>query len=396
VIDGGYDMRVIIRADGNREIAMGHIMRCLSVADALREAGTEAVFVTAGAETEELIRGRGYENYVLHTSFAHMEEELPLFREYFRGTAAELILVDSYYVTAGYMRELRTWTKTAYMDDMGLAWPVDLLINYNVYGNDVPYRMLYARENLPLPRLLLGGNYAPLRAEFRAAVSVSKAGNGGVGGKQDGAINSREVIVAGGAVGGTRRDDPVTDVLVTTGGGDAERAAEGLCRMLLEEKEKGLRRGIGYHIVCGPFFTGREALYDISGRCPEFVIHENVTNMSELMRNCDIAVSAAGGTMYELCCMRLPAVCFYFAENQRQMAEWFQERTEIQNAGDIRKDRAGVLERLLHRLDELERDGALRRRIRGQMERITDGRGALRIGEEIRRLAGSETKKGLL
>lgn len=75
-------MRVIIRADGNREIAMGHIMRCLSIGDALREEKAEVVFVTAGAETEELIRNRGYENYVLHTSFRHMEEELSAFWQY--------------------------------------------------------------------------------------------------------------------------------------------------------------------------------------------------------------------------------------------------------------------------------------------------------------------------
>lgn len=55
-------MRVIIRADGNKTVAMGHIMRCLSIADALRMLGIQVCFVTAGEETKELLGARGYEN----------------------------------------------------------------------------------------------------------------------------------------------------------------------------------------------------------------------------------------------------------------------------------------------------------------------------------------------
>lgn len=363
-------MRVIIRADGNREIAMGHIMRCLSIGDALREEKAEVVFVTAGTETEELIRSRGYENHVLHTSFRHMEEELPVFREYMQRSPASLILTDSYFVTAPYMQEIKKWAKTAYIDDMGKpVYPVDILINYNVYGDTLPYPAWYAQENLPLPRLLLGGSYAPLRGEFRE--------------RADGRVGER-----------VRPVDIVRDVLITTGGGDPFRAAEGLCRRLLAEKDRGLHRGIRYHIVCGPFFQGREELQKAIGGRSDFIIHENVTKMWELMAECDIAVSAAGGTMYELCCMKLPAVCFYFAENQRQMARWFQDMTEIRNAGDIRAGREEVLERIVRRLEELERDEALRARIKGQMETVADGRGAWRIGAALRELAAEADSAG--
>lgn len=364
-------MRVIIRADGNREIAMGHIMRCLSIGDALREGGAEVVFVTAGAETKELIGARGYENHVLHTSFRHMEEELPVFRQYVKASPASLILTDSYFVTVPYMREIKKWTKTAYMDDMGKpVYPVDILINYNVYGNTLPYGTWYEQAGLPLPKLLLGGRYAPLRGEFRKEAEKSE--------------KTTE----------TEKEKTVKDVLITTGGGDVCRVTEGLCRKLLEEKDRGLHRGIRYHIVCGPFFSDKEALQRISSVCQDFIIHENVTKMWELMADCDIAVSAAGGTMYELCCMKVPTVCFYFAENQRQMANWFQKMTEIQSAGDMRENREAVLERILKRLGELEEDRALRGRIKEQMEAVTDGRGAMRIGAALRELAEKASGAG--
>ena len=43
-------MNVIIRADGNREIAMGHMMRCLSIADAAAKLGESTTFILADGQ----------------------------------------------------------------------------------------------------------------------------------------------------------------------------------------------------------------------------------------------------------------------------------------------------------------------------------------------------------
>ena len=61
--------RIVIRADGNQQIAMGHVMRCLSIADELQQMGADVIFVTAGDETEELICGIGFEKHVFHSDF---------------------------------------------------------------------------------------------------------------------------------------------------------------------------------------------------------------------------------------------------------------------------------------------------------------------------------------
>ena len=351
---GVKGMRVIIRADGNVQIAMGHIMRCLSIADALRALGADVVFVTAGNESRGLLQTRGYEAVVLGTSYSAMESELGGFSAYFRQHPAELILVDSYFVTRGYMEVLRTWARTAWLDDLGEpVHPVDILINYNIYAKEMSYRERYAKSGAALPgQLLLGCEYAPLREAFgQGRRSVCR--------------------------------DAVQDVLITTGGGDAKNAVGALCGRIAEEIKTGLHWGIRYHVICGPFSEKREELRALAALYPVFRIHENVTDMWELMEQCDIAVSAAGSTMYELCSMRLPAVCFYFAENQRRMAEYFDRFTEIKSAGNIAQNREAVLTALLGRLTQLEEDGQLRRRIREQMETLTDGRGAWRIAERL-------------
>ncbi len=69
---------ILFRADANSNIGLGHIMRCLSIADALSSITTEPTivrgkdsikFVLADETVSELIKSRGYEPIVLHTDY---------------------------------------------------------------------------------------------------------------------------------------------------------------------------------------------------------------------------------------------------------------------------------------------------------------------------------------
>ena len=346
--------RIVIRADGNRQIAMGHVMRCLSIADELREMGADVIFVTAGDETGDLIQSRGFENHVLHSDFEQMEQELPAFLGFLREYRPDLILTDSYYVTDSYMNALRQISRTVYIDDLGQpVYPVDILINYNIYGSELPYEKYYMEKGIPVPeRILTGCAYAPLRVEFRQ-------------GRR------------------SRVQDQVTDVLITTGGGDKADTAGRLCRKLLEERSEGHHAGIRYHVICGPFAQNRQELMEIAAEDDAFVIHDFVTNMSEFLMDFDLAVSAGGSTMYELCSMGLPTVCFTFADNQRLQAECFDRTTGVRNAGSMTDQPAETIDRIAERLTQLEQDSALRQTVREQMLGLVDGRGAIRIAEAL-------------
>jgi len=56
-------MKTIFRADGSREIGLGHIVRCLTLANELknRRLDSETLFITKYEEGQKVIADKGYE-----------------------------------------------------------------------------------------------------------------------------------------------------------------------------------------------------------------------------------------------------------------------------------------------------------------------------------------------
>ncbi|MBO7334738.1 MAG: hypothetical protein J6U67_07550, partial [Lachnospiraceae bacterium] len=128
-------MKVLFRADSNKVIAMGHVMRCLSIADALKEEKNEVLFLTASEDPVELITRRGFDVKVLNTDFEHPDDEFTVSKPLIEAFDPDITVVDSYYVTDAFFEQLNTLSKTCYIDDYGKeAFPVDVLVNYNIYG----------------------------------------------------------------------------------------------------------------------------------------------------------------------------------------------------------------------------------------------------------------------
>lgn len=338
--------RLFIRADGNSETGLGHIMRCLSIADGLAGLGVQTVFLTADGRPEDLIRGRGYGVQVLDTDYRQMEGELPVLRDKIKENGIPFLLIDSYFAGKEYLEAVSGLVRTGCLDDFGRErLPVDLIINYNIYAQSLPYGDLY-RDGVRPARLLLGAGYAPLRAAFGSTPYTVRP--------------------------------KAEKVLVTTGGADAYHAAARFVEAMLKDSRG---RDSVYHVVSGPFHTGREELLEL-GRAHENVhIHENVTRMAELMAECDVAVSAAGSTLYELCALGVPTVYFYFVENQELPGRYFGEATDMINAGNFAGDAEDTLRHMTDGVYRLLESYGERRRISVSMKKVTDGRGAERTAE---------------
>ncbi|MBO5144525.1 MAG: UDP-2,4-diacetamido-2,4,6-trideoxy-beta-L-altropyranose hydrolase [Lachnospiraceae bacterium] len=349
-----------IRADGNANIGMGHVMRCLSVAEAASEKGQELIFLTADEGCRDMIEERGFCVAVLGTDYKDMMSELPLLENQL-NKAKDILLVDSYQVSVEYYRALRNLVRVACFEDMGTAYPVNLLINYNLYGPQLAgCYQAQKQEDKGIDRypdnVLLGVEYMPLRKAFQVPSPYQVK-------------------------------DKVTDVIITTGGSDPYFAAAALTDAFLEDDFLAEQK-LQCHLISGPFNSFADALKSKYGTYENVTIHENVKDMRGLLLRSDVVVSATGSTIYEVSSLGVPMIAFYFAENQRQGAEALEQLTDIVNAGCFAENADAVTGRAVKALQKCIRQKAYRELLHEQEKRLVDGKGALRIAEQLIRLAG--------
>ena len=95
---------ILIRTDGNQEIATGHLMRCLSVAQALKERNLPVLFAVADHNSGQLLRSfmAGGENFpviCLDTDYRNPAAELDRLCTAVFENNIGCVLIDSYFVT---------------------------------------------------------------------------------------------------------------------------------------------------------------------------------------------------------------------------------------------------------------------------------------------------------
>lgn len=331
-----------IRADGNAAIGTGHIMRCLSIAQAVKKQGQTCTFIVADHEMISLLKAQGFPYICLHSLWNDLDQETAQIEDLIQERSIRTLLIDSYFVTPDYLRRLHRLTHVAYMDDLNqFTYPCSALVNYNIYADQWDYPGRY-----PATQLLLGPQYAPLRGEFQGLPK-------------------------------RRLREEIRDVLVTTGGSDPLNVAG---RFAERAVQMPVFSGVTFHIVAGRFNPHRPMLERLASLCPGIELHCDVQCMSKLMLTCDAAVSAAGTTLYELCACGVPTVTYALADNQLPGAAAFDRNGMMLYAGDVRENSA-FAETLCGRLAALSGDCPLRKRMSEQMQQTVDGDGAARLAD---------------
>ncbi len=341
----GGSALILFRADGNKEIGTGHVMRCLSIADAFNESGVKAAFVTADNNLKDLIEERGYQCHVLHTDFKDMKSELSILKRQTFFAAADAIVVDSYHADDDYLLSLTREKKTVYIDDYPVKRPVDVIVNYNIYADRDEYaKIMDGSRTL----LLLGPEYAPLRREFR---------------------DIKPIVIK----------EWAKDILFLAGGSDPAHAALGFAKELTGHED-----GLHYIIVTGAMSDDNSRINAIAGRSGGRIeVRSNVKDMKGLMCSADLAVSAAGSTLYELCACGVPTLCYILADNQRLVAEGFKDKGAMIFAGDLREKESFYAD-LYREIISLSSDLNIRQACGKKAAELVDGNGAVRLVKKLK------------
>lgn len=335
---------IAFRVDANSLIGTGHVMRSLSMAEAIKEKEVSIVFITADKTYHTVIRRHGFSVISLDSDWKNLDDEINKLIVVLKENQVEKLIIDTYQITYKYFNELKSYSKLYYIDDYGdRHYFVDGVINYNIAAELRDYQMLYSNTNT---ELIIGTEYAPLRKEFQ---------------------NIRPI----------RIKESIENILITTGGADPFEISAQIAKMIIETKEFS---HINFHFICGHFYKNDEILAQFAEKYQNIIVHKDVKKMSELMLKADLAISAGGSTLYELCALGIPTICFSFADNQDKAIVSFAKKGCMLNC-DYKNET--FYEDIKKSIKYLNQNKNKRYELHKNMLKITDGNGVYNLAKKI-------------
>ncbi len=322
---------------------MGHVMRCLAIAQVWRDQGGKCVFALGEfAAARERLVAEGMIVAPIDARTGSAEDATQLVQ--LAGSLhAEWVVVDGYGFHERYQSILKeAGMKVLFLDDFGHSdhYFADLVLNQHpqASSNFYPQREAYSR-------LLLGPSYALLRREFK----VKRA---------------------------DRSDVPpiARRLLVTMGGCDADNVTERVIQTLPKMRNLGMETKVVIGAGNPHKASIRRAAEEVGGN----ISLQESPEMPELMEWADLAVTAGGGTCYELALVGVPMFLITMARNHERTCRELAGRGAAIDAGwfhCLKPDRlAGLLQAIIT-------DQERRRSLIGNAGRLVDGKGAERVVE---------------
>lgn len=339
--------KIIFRTDANEYIGLGHVMRCITIAKAMKD--MECIFAVSDIRTYEFINSNNLNAICLDTNYKcyNLSEAERLVNI---GNIYDVsnVLVDSYYVNNEYLFKLKDYFKVICFNCRDIFLPADVIINYNIDCDKNLYKKLYAKEKT---ELLLGSEYVPLRDEF---------------------VKRKEYVVR----------EKVKQILIITGGTDLYNFMGKFAKFVCNDNTY---KDIKFIFISGKYNNHVEQLKEYANIKQNIIVLENVKNISLYMYNSDLVISAGGTTIYELCAIGVPTIIFSMTNNQISEAEYLGRNNIVKYLGKY--DVINFDMKLLSKtINSMINDFIERKNISIRMKKIIDGQGAYRISKFITEL----------
>ncbi len=305
-------MRIIFRTDASVQIGIGHVMRCITLADALKAKGGECKFICREHEGNliEQIRQRGHVAVSLPIDLGNLanhnvKERGVLSHASWLGTdwtidaaqtkviagetEVDWLIVDHYALDIRWEQSLRSsCRKLMVIDDLAdRKHDCDILLDQGLGSNAYSYDGIVPEGC----NILIGPSYAMLRPEFADLRDFSLR---------------RRLI------------PKLEHLLISMGGVDHADATGHILKSLIDCR---LPKDISITVVMGSHAPWLEQVKLIATKMPyPTKVMVNVQNMAVLMANSDLAIGASGSTSWERCSLGLPSLIGVFGANQKSIA----------------------------------------------------------------------------
>lgn len=341
-------MNIAFRADASPSIGIGHLMRCLALADELARTGARCTFVCASSV--DMARARIVAHGHEFLALPQAPPSAPIdWQDDAAGTATALkdraldwLVADHYALAACWESRLRPLARhIAVIDDLAdKQHDADLLLNQNAGASASAYDHL-----VPTGCSLLLG---PMNALLAPGFAQARLLKGTTSVAQDG-----------------------LHLVITMGGTDPR----GATLSVIEALENDLPAPTRVTVVLGsssPVLD--EVMRKTASSNLDIRLAVDVDDMADLLATADIAIAAAGSTLWELCCLGVPTIAVKIAENQDHTARTLAALGAVALIDDpeiIRANLPQMLEKLM--------DCTSRQRLAIRAGAVTDGLGSRRV-----------------
>jgi len=311
-------MKVAFRVDTSLQIGTGHIMRCLTLAQVLKDNGADVGFICRKHEGNliDKIRSSGFIVHELEvfketkvdTRLAHshwlgatQQQDADDCIDILKAENPDWLIVDHYALDEKWHKILKPFVKKIMViDDLAdKNIDCDVLLNQNLGSKKEDYKNKVPDDC----RLLLDCEYALLRLEFGKLRSQ--------------ALEKRK---------NTKR---IKNILVSMGGSDTKNFTYDILQNVGDN--------FNITVVLGMLSPHNKMVQNYA-KDKDIKVIINASNMAELMLEADLAIGAGGSTSWERCCLGLPTLLFVTAENQRVVAENLEHSGAVIIAENLKDD----------------------------------------------------------
>jgi UDP-2,4-diacetamido-2,4,6-trideoxy-beta-L-altropyranose hydrolase len=323
-------MKTVFRTNGGKNIGLGHIYRCLSLAKAIKNENekVEITFIS-NKESSEIIKKN---NYKFIGSNKFDEDDIRQIKK----QKPDIIIFDSYLADDEYLNQLKEIAKLIIFDD-----------NNDIYNSEIPDRII--NGNIHAKKLnysnkekhFLGPNYLVMREEYWY--------------DNDKTINSKQK----------------ESLMITTGGADFNRIMIKFIQSLKELK-------MNKKIIIGPVYE-KEYIQKIEKELENDDNYELIykpKSLKKYIQSSDYVLTAAGSTIYEILTLNKTPIIYTLANNQKLIAK------ELENYGVINIGYYDEIKysELKKEIEEIIKEENTKIK---ELFNLFDGQGAKRIAKEI-------------
>ncbi|UCB58130.1 MAG: UDP-2,4-diacetamido-2,4,6-trideoxy-beta-L-altropyranose hydrolase [Thermoplasmatales archaeon] len=337
---------IAFRFDAASNIGIGHLMRCLALAEELIKRGNKCVFLTKTIE-EKLIKKIQKAGCI----YEKLPKELDILNDvknlisYCIKNEIRWVVIDHYGIETYYLENLKKQNLNVLSvdDTANTFYPSDIVINQNIGAEKLNF--LTSDKT----KLLLGTNYVLMRNE----------------------LLKRHL---------KKPKKEVKNILITLGGTDPDNFILKVLKNL-EDIDQKIKRTV----ILGPFNKNNDKIEKYKKNTNQNIeIIRSPEDITDAYLNSDIAISAGGTSSYELAYFGIPNIIITVADNQENIAyEMNKEQVSI----SIGRKPEFKPEILKNNIKTLIDNHSLRSKMSEKGKKLIDGKGKIRVVDFMERLS---------